>query len=159
RGLFTLATCMLLPVETEETCRFELRGDGSKASVLALNNQFWVQRVGTTSDTVWQNKAVPPVRGGLIGCNVNTGNRRRCAWPTSGAPRRWLREPPTSGCTASWFPAAAKPLWIFGRKSEAKPHRFTVGARLLALTRFGGALITGGKRLQQFLDFDFDQVP
>ncbi|HZY83680.1 MAG TPA: hypothetical protein VFE78_02510, partial [Gemmataceae bacterium] len=74
RGLFTLATCIMQPVETKETCRFELRGGGG-ASVLALNNQFWAYRPGTTSDTVWQNKARPPARGGLVGCNVNTPNK------------------------------------------------------------------------------------
>lgn len=76
RGLFTLATCMLLPVGTDETCRFELRGNGSAASVLALNNQFWVNQPGTTADTVWRNKAQPPARGGLIGCNINTSNKQ-----------------------------------------------------------------------------------
>ncbi|MBN2476807.1 MAG: hypothetical protein JXB62_19525 [Pirellulales bacterium] len=75
RGLFTLATCMLLPVETRQTCRFEIRGDGSRASVLALNNQFWVHEPGTTSETVWLNKATPPARGGLLGCNINTSNK------------------------------------------------------------------------------------
>jgi hypothetical protein len=75
RGLFTLATCMLLPVETQETCRFEIRGDGSQASVLALNNQFWVQKPGTSADTVWVNRAHPPAKGGLIGSNVNTSNK------------------------------------------------------------------------------------
>lgn len=75
RGLFTLATCMLMPVETKETCRFELRGDGSSASVLALNNQFWVQQPGTDSDTVWRNKTQPQARGGLIGSNINTSNK------------------------------------------------------------------------------------
>lgn len=75
RGLFTLATCMLLPVETNETCRFEFRGDGSDASVLALNNQFWVHKTGVSSETVWTNEANPPVRGGLIGCNINTSNK------------------------------------------------------------------------------------
>jgi hypothetical protein len=75
RGQFTLATCMLMPVETKETCRFELRGDGSEASVLALNNQFWVHLPGTTADTVWQNKAKPPAHGGLLGCNINTSNK------------------------------------------------------------------------------------
>ncbi len=74
-GMFTLATCMLMPVETEETCRFELRGDGSRASVLALNNQFWVQKPGTTADTVWRNMTQPRARGGLIGSNINTSNR------------------------------------------------------------------------------------
>ena len=39
-GVFTLATCMLMPVASDEPCRFELRGDGSRVSVLALNNQF-----------------------------------------------------------------------------------------------------------------------
>jgi len=75
RGLFTLATCMLMPVETKETCRFELRGDGSDASVLALNNQFWVHQPGTSADTVWRNLAKPPARGGLVGCNINTSNK------------------------------------------------------------------------------------
>jgi len=75
RGLFTLATCLLLPVETEETCRIELRGDGSETRVLAINNLFWVVKPGTSSDTVWRNIARPPARGGLLGCNINTSNR------------------------------------------------------------------------------------
>lgn len=74
-GLFTLATCMLLPVDTKDTCRFEIKGDGSKASVLALNDQFWVQLPGTTAATVWQNEAQPPAHGGLVGCNINTSNK------------------------------------------------------------------------------------
>ncbi|MGE5297480.1 MAG: glycosyl hydrolase family 28-related protein [Solirubrobacterales bacterium] len=74
RGLFTLATCILLPVETKTSCRFELRGDGSAASVLALNNQFWIEQK-TTADDVWRNLAQPPAHGGLVGCNVNTGNK------------------------------------------------------------------------------------
>jgi hypothetical protein len=73
-GLFTLATCMLLPVETPETCRFELRGDGRAASVLALCDLFWVNKAGTTADTVWTNAAVPPAAGGLLNCNLN-GNK------------------------------------------------------------------------------------
>jgi hypothetical protein len=75
RGLFTLATCILLPVGTDETCRFELRGAGAGASVLALNCQFWVNKPGTTAETVWQNVAQPPAAGGLIGCNINTSNK------------------------------------------------------------------------------------
>jgi hypothetical protein len=75
-GLFTLATCMLMPVETKETCRFELRGDGSNASVLALNNQFWVHLPGTSAETVWRNLASPPACGGLVGCNINTSNKQ-----------------------------------------------------------------------------------
>ncbi len=74
RGLFTLATCILLPVETQETCRFELRGDGSQASVLALNDQFWIERK-TSSDDIWRNLARPPAHGGLVGCNINTGKK------------------------------------------------------------------------------------
>ena len=79
RGLFTLATCMLLPVETRRTCRFEIRGDGRHASVLALGNQFWVHEPGTTAETVWLNKATPPARGGLLGCNINTSNKQAAA--------------------------------------------------------------------------------
>jgi hypothetical protein len=74
-GTFTLATCILLPVETRETCRFELRGDGSGASLLALNNQFWVQEPGTTAEKIWIDTTEPPARGGLIGSNINTGNK------------------------------------------------------------------------------------
>lgn len=40
----------------------------------ALNNQFWIHQP-TTAEEVWQNLAIPPARGGLIGCNVNTGNK------------------------------------------------------------------------------------
>ncbi len=75
QGLFTLATCMLLPVETKQACRFELSGDGSQASVLALNNQFWLNEPAT-ADVIWSNKAKPPAKGGLIGCNINTSNKR-----------------------------------------------------------------------------------
>jgi hypothetical protein len=50
RGLFTLATCILMPVETKASCRFELRGDGSGASVLVLNNQFWIEQKTTADD-------------------------------------------------------------------------------------------------------------
>ena len=75
RGVFTLATCMLMSVETQETCRFELRGDGSRMSILALNDQFWVQKPGTSADTVWLNRAQPPAKGGLIGSNINTSNK------------------------------------------------------------------------------------
>ncbi len=75
RGHFTLATCMLLPVGTRETCRFEIRGDGSRASVLALNNQFWVHEPGTSAETVWKNRSTPSARGGLVGCNINTSNK------------------------------------------------------------------------------------
>lgn len=71
RGLFTLATSILLPVKTGKTCRIEIQGDGSGAGVLALNNQFWVKSPGTTADSVWQNRATPPVRGGLVGCSIN----------------------------------------------------------------------------------------
>jgi hypothetical protein len=74
RGLFTLATCILMPVESKESCRFELRGDGSRTSVLALNNQFWIEKK-TTADDVWRNIAQPAARGGLIGCNINTSKK------------------------------------------------------------------------------------
>ena len=73
-GLFTLATCILMPVETKASCRFELRGDGSGTSVLALNDQFWIEQK-TTADDVWRNIAKPPARGGLLGCNVNTARK------------------------------------------------------------------------------------
>ncbi len=72
RGWFTLATGLLLPVDSTNTCRFEITGDGSRANVLALNDQFWVQEFGVTAQRVWQNRAQPPAAGGLVGCNVNS---------------------------------------------------------------------------------------
>ena len=75
KGLFTLAASILMPVETTNTCRFELSGDGAAASVLALNNQFWIVEPGVTSEKVWLNRAIPPARGGLVGCNMNSGTK------------------------------------------------------------------------------------
>ena len=72
RGWFTIATGLLLPVDSTNTCRFEITGDGSRAHVLALDNQFWVQEFGVTAQTVWRNRAQPPAAGGLVGCNVNS---------------------------------------------------------------------------------------
>ena len=106
RGLFTLATCMLLPVETKASCRFELRGDGSGASVLALNDQFWIEQK-TTADDVWRNLAQPPARGGLLGCNVNTAKK--------GGRARGLRAPgepgraPRPGQVRFWRRPARQP--------------------------------------------------
>jgi len=97
-GLFTLATCMLLPVETKATCRFELRGDGSGASVLALNDQFWIEQK-TTADDVWRNLAQPPARGGLLGCNVNTSKKE--AAPQSYASLASMGEHPDPAKSAS----------------------------------------------------------
>lgn len=73
RGLFTLATGMLLPVDSTAICRFEITGDGRGASALALNNMFWAAEPGFSSEAIWSNRATPPAGGGLIGCNVNSG--------------------------------------------------------------------------------------
>ena len=89
RGLFTLATCILMPVDTDETCRFEFRGDGRGASVLSLGNQFWVRKPGTTADTVWQNKAAP-----------------------------FRKAQPIFASIASWSPAGAMPQWGFARPTD-----------------------------------------
>jgi hypothetical protein len=71
RGLLTLATSQLQPVASTNTCRFEITGDGSAASVLALNNLFWDYEPGVTAAKVWLNRASPPAQGGLVGCNLN----------------------------------------------------------------------------------------
>lgn len=75
RGLFTVATGLLLPVDSTNTCRFEMDGSGAKADVLSLNNCFWVEEPGVTAATVWLNRAVPPAIGGLVGCNVNASKK------------------------------------------------------------------------------------
>jgi hypothetical protein len=134
RGLFTLATCILMPVETKTSCRFELRGDGSAASVLALNNQFWIEQK-TTADDVWRNLAQPPAHGGLIGCNVNTSKKEAApkgfeflanigehpdpAKSASGA-GRWKIEAPsmTPRCCATSLPCAPRES---GRRTHRSP--------------------------------------
>ncbi len=72
RGLFTLATSMLLPVDSTNTCRIEISGDGGATDALALNDMFWDYEPGVTSANVWRNNASPPARGGIIGCNLNS---------------------------------------------------------------------------------------
>ena len=52
-----------------------ISGETAPLLFTALNNQFWVQKPGTTADTVWRNKTQPRARGGLIGSNINTGNK------------------------------------------------------------------------------------
>jgi hypothetical protein len=72
RGLFTLATSMLVPVDSTNICRFELTGDGSQTEALILDDMFWALEPGVTTEKVWLNKAVPPAHGGLAGCNLNS---------------------------------------------------------------------------------------
>jgi len=74
-GLFTLATSILMPVDSTSTCRLELNGSGT-GDVLALNDQFIVLEPGVVADKVWQNGATPPMRGGLAGCNLNILNSK-----------------------------------------------------------------------------------
>ena len=71
-GLFTLASSILLPVDSTNTCRFEITGDCTGGGVLALNDLFWVQEVGLGPDNVWLNRAQPAPESGLVGCNMNT---------------------------------------------------------------------------------------
>ncbi len=73
-GLFTLTTSILLPVDSTNTCRFEMTGTGATGSILSLNNQFLVLEPGVVADKVWLNYASPLVRGGLLGCNLNILN-------------------------------------------------------------------------------------
>lgn len=72
QGSLTVATSLLFPVDSTNTCRFEMAGNGESASVLALNDLFWVSEAGVTSEKVWLNHAIPPAHGGLIGCNLNS---------------------------------------------------------------------------------------
>ncbi|MBI4657756.1 MAG: hypothetical protein HY735_02705 [Verrucomicrobia bacterium] len=75
RGRFTIASGLLLPVDSTNSCRIEITGDGRDSEVLALNNSFWIEEPGVTAARVWQNRATPPARGGLVGCNVNSGKK------------------------------------------------------------------------------------
>ena len=71
-GRLTLATSMLMPVDSTNTCWFDISGNGADTSVLALDDLFWAYEPGVTPEKVWINRAMPPARGGLMGCNMNT---------------------------------------------------------------------------------------
>jgi hypothetical protein len=71
-GLLTIATSELLPVDSTNTCRFEITGNGADTSALALNDLFWVYEPGVSADKVLLNQAIPAAHGGLIGCNMNS---------------------------------------------------------------------------------------
>jgi len=71
RGDFTLLTCLLLPVNSEHTARIAITGNGSAARVLCMANLFWQNRLGTTSDMVWQNTAFPSADAAFLLNNVN----------------------------------------------------------------------------------------
>jgi len=75
RGMLTLATSQLLPVDNSDPCRFEMLGDGSATSVLALCNLFWQYKPGLSSHSVWRNEASPAAAGGMLDCNVNGDQR------------------------------------------------------------------------------------
>jgi hypothetical protein len=135
-GLFTLATSVLLPVETKETCRFELRGNGSEASVLALNDQFWIEQK-TSSDEVWRNLAQPPVHGGLIGCNINTSHKD--AAPKGFAFLENVGEHPDPARSAS----GAGPLDNRGTVDEARLLQHLAPLRATRVWRPSGATPAG----------------
>ena len=46
--------------------------DGQEA---VAARRFWVQKPGTSADTVWRNTASPAAHGGLLGSNINTNNK------------------------------------------------------------------------------------
>jgi Pectate lyase superfamily protein len=71
-GIFTLASSVLLPVGSTNTCRLAITGNGGATHALALNDLFWDYEPGVTSADVWQNDAMPPAHGGLLGCNMNS---------------------------------------------------------------------------------------
>lgn len=72
RGVFTLASSMLLPVGSTNTARIEISGNGRATHALALNDLLWDYEPGVTADKVWLNRATPPAQGGFIGCNLNS---------------------------------------------------------------------------------------
>lgn len=74
-GSFTMATSMLMPVDSTNTCRFEMTGASNGGGALALNDLFWVYETGLTPAKVWLNRARPAPESGLIGCNMNTSRQ------------------------------------------------------------------------------------
>jgi hypothetical protein len=71
-GLFTMASSMLMPVDSTNAGRFEISGANGATKALALNDLFWVHQAGVVSRDVWVNHATAPVYAGLIGCNMNS---------------------------------------------------------------------------------------
>ena len=72
-GSFTLLTGLLLPVDSPNTARLEITGDGSRCNLLCLGNLFWVNEPGVSADKVWNDRSQPPASAGLALCNMNSG--------------------------------------------------------------------------------------
>ncbi len=71
-GDFTLLTGLLLPVNSTHTAQINIKGDGSKSSVLCMANLFWVnESTEITTDKIFHNRATPPAQAGIAFCNMN----------------------------------------------------------------------------------------
>ena len=75
RGDFALLTGLLLPVGSKHSARITIRGDGSRANVLVMDDLFWVNEAGVTADKVFQNEAQPPAQAAMLNCNMNSGTK------------------------------------------------------------------------------------
>lgn len=75
KGRLTLLTSLLLPVNSLDPARIEIRGNGQGSKVLYMNNLFWQNGGELTVDQVWGNKAHPLAQGGIVLCNVNYGSQ------------------------------------------------------------------------------------
>ena len=72
-GEFALLTNLLLPVNSTNTARIEMKGDGAKANLLCMGNLFWANEAGVTADKVGLAQANPPAKAGFLLCNMNGG--------------------------------------------------------------------------------------
>jgi hypothetical protein len=129
RGELTLASCLLLPVDTPAPARLEITGDGSRCSALVLGDLFWVNQTGVTADKVLRNQADPPARAALMLCNMNSGKNLPGGFATL-ADAGPADEPfilkmlaPLRECRV-WVPSAASPPG----KTDLRLHRLVLSS-------------------------------
>lgn len=122
RGMFTMATSMLVPVDSTNACRFEISGADGNTRALALNDLFWVHQAGMVSGDLWINRSTAPVYAGLIGCNMNSTDSMKLKGGFGSLDDRWTEgsQPPQSAIPDATLlehlaPLRAARVWLPGK--------------------------------------------
>jgi len=82
RGNFTLAACLLLPVDTPPPARLQITGDGSQTNALIASCMAWANQPDITAEKMLLNQSNPPANAALLLCNLNSGKHLKNGFAT-----------------------------------------------------------------------------
>ncbi len=71
KGDLALLTDMLLPVNSEQSGRISIHGDGSRCNALCMANLFIECVPDVAADKVWTDQSTPPAAAAMLLCNIN----------------------------------------------------------------------------------------